>query len=348
MNLTVVEIGALAGLAAAVALAPEARTASSWACVPTRAHHQNEAQNPNYKPGAPVRSSVGKGHVLVGVVRSAADCRPIARARLELFEAGPRGYSNGATSWAGRATVFTRRDGSYRFESPFPTRYYGRPHIHMRVSARGFIPLSVTYFPKIGEKRGRFDLVLVPGPSRHVEVTRACSAGATKTPSDGGPPAIPARAFFNPHSPQRSNLRGPTITGVALTLRGHVYDQECQPVARALLDFFQADSHGNYDRMEVRLHGHQFTDARGGYVLRTIVPSRYRGRTPHIHVKVQAPHGPILETQLYFPAGLRAYGMNVGALNAHDRFFKPATTVRLGARHGNHYAASFDFVIATG
>jgi hypothetical protein len=38
--------------------------------------------------------------------------------------------------------------------------------------------------------------------------------------------------------------------------------------------------------------------------------------------------------------------MHVGALNAHDRRFQPALTVRLGPRRGNHYAASFDFVIA--
>jgi protocatechuate 3,4-dioxygenase beta subunit len=43
---------------------------------------------------------------------------------------------------------------------------------------------------------------------------------------------------------------------------------------------------------------------------------------------------------------LRAYSMNVGALNARARRFNPATTVRVGTRHGNQYAARFDFVIA--
>lgn len=236
----------------------------------------------------------------------------------------------------------------YRFEGPYPTRYVGRPHIHVHVTARGFVPLFVTYLPRAGEKRGRFDLVLVPLASRHLEVRDTCSVGDAKTPSDGGPPPpIPARAYFNPHSPERKNLRGPNITGVALTLRGHVYDEQCHPVARALLDFFQADSRGQYDLQEVRLHGHQYTDASGRYVLRTIVPNRYRGRTPHIHVKVQAIRGPILETQLFFPGRLRAYGLNMAALNARDRYFEPATTVHLGAPRNNNYPASFDFVIAT-
>ncbi len=39
----------------------------------------------------------------------------------------------------------------------------------------------------------------------------------------------------------------------------------------------------------------------GRYTLETIVPGEYPGRTQHIHVKVQAPNGPILTTQIYFP-----------------------------------------------
>jgi protocatechuate 3,4-dioxygenase beta subunit len=136
------------------------------------------------------------------------------------------------------------------------------------------------------------------------------------------------------------------MPGVLLTLSGHVYDENCKPVARALLDFFQADSHGKYDRKEIRLHGHQYTGTHGGYLLRTIVPNHYLRRPPHIHVRVQAPYGPVLETQLFFPGKLRAYDMRVAALNAHDRAFRPELTVRLGPRRGNRYAATFDFVIA--
>ncbi len=43
------------------------------------------------------------------------------------------------------------------------------------------------------------------------------------------------------------------------------------------------------------------TDADGRYRFETIVPGVYPGRTRHYHVKVQAPNGPILTTQLYFP-----------------------------------------------
>jgi protocatechuate 3,4-dioxygenase beta subunit len=80
-----------------------------------------------------------------------------------------------------------------------------------------------------------------------------------------------------------------------------VVDTQCRPVRGALLDFWQADAAGQYDNEGYRLRGHQFADGRGRFALRTVVPGLYPGRTRHIHVKVQRPHGKILTTQLYFP-----------------------------------------------
>jgi len=174
--------------------------------------------------------------------------------------------------------------------------------------------------------------------------TSACSG--KKTPySRGDKPTYSTGPYFAPGSPRRRNLREPGMPGILLTLRGHVYDVNCRPVPHALLDFFQADSRGRYDRREIRLHGHQFTDGRGRYVLRTIVPNHYLHRPPHIHVRVQAANGPILTTELFFPAALRAYGMNVRALNRHARSYRRELTVRLSPRRGNSYQATFDFVI---
>ena len=59
---------------------------------------------------------------------------------------------------------------------------------------------------------------------------------------------------------------------------------------------------------------HQLTDSRGRYVLDTVVPGLYPGRTRHIHVKAQAPGGPILTTQLYFPGEPR---------NRRDYLYRP-------------------------
>jgi protocatechuate 3,4-dioxygenase beta subunit len=89
--------------------------------------------------------------------------------------------------------------------------------------------------------------------------------------------------------------------GTRLVLSGRVLSTTCQPVERALLDFWQADDRGQYDNAGFRLRGHLFTDASGAYRLETIVPGLYPGRTRHIHLKVQAPNRPALTTQLYFP-----------------------------------------------
>jgi protocatechuate 3,4-dioxygenase beta subunit len=107
--------------------------------------------------------------------------------------------------------------------------------------------------------------------------------------------------YYTPNTPRRSNLVTAGVRGTALLLTGDVVDTQCRPVRGALLDFWQADAAGQYDNEGYRLRGHQFADGRGRFALRTVVPGLYPGRTRHIHVKVQRPHGKILTTQLYFP-----------------------------------------------
>jgi protocatechuate 3,4-dioxygenase beta subunit len=107
--------------------------------------------------------------------------------------------------------------------------------------------------------------------------------------------------FFTPSSPERVSLIESGISGTKLVLEGVVVSTSCQPVAGAMVDFWQCDDAGNYDNQGYRLRGHQFTKSDGTYRLETIVPGLYTGRTRHIHVKVQAPNRPVLTTQLYFP-----------------------------------------------
>lgn len=125
--------------------------------------------------------------------------------------------------------------------------------------------------------------------------TPSCGADSVPTiPQTEGP-------YFSPNSPLRQSLVQPGIKGREIEVNGFVLTRGCKPVQKALVDFWQADSEGAYDNRGFRLRGHQFTDGRGLYSLRTIYPGRYPGRTPHLHVKVQAPGGRVLTTQLYFP-----------------------------------------------
>jgi protocatechuate 3,4-dioxygenase beta subunit len=114
-------------------------------------------------------------------------------------------------------------------------------------------------------------------------------------------PAQTEGPYFTPNSPERASLLEPGINGTTMLLTGYVLTTDCQPVARALVDFWHADDAGVYDNVGYKLRGHQFTDDQGHYSLETIVPGLYPGRTRHFHVKVQAADQPVLTTQLYFP-----------------------------------------------
>ena len=140
--------------------------------------------------------------------------------------------------------------------------------------------------------------------------------------------------FYTPNTPQRASLLETGMKGVPISVAGIVLNTRCQPIPGALLDFWQADADGRYDNEGFTLRGHQFADARGQYRLETVMPGQYPGRTRHIHVKVQAPHGRVLTTQLYFPNEPE---------NERDGIFDARLVV--GMPSSATPAARFDFVL---
>jgi protocatechuate 3,4-dioxygenase beta subunit len=143
--------------------------------------------------------------------------------------------------------------------------------------------------------------------------------------------------FYTPDTPQRQSLLEPGMAGTKLVVSGYVYDTACQPIPGALLDFWQADDAGVYDNTGYRLRGHQFADDEGRFVLETIVPGLYTGRTRHIHVKAQASNQPVLTTQLYFPDE---------PANASDGIFDPALVMDVEDAAGGE-VGFFTFVLST-
>jgi protocatechuate 3,4-dioxygenase beta subunit len=107
--------------------------------------------------------------------------------------------------------------------------------------------------------------------------------------------------YYKANPPQRASLIEPGIPGDRFVVTGYVMTIGCTPVPNARVDFWQADGNGNYDNSGYRLRGYQLTDASGLYRLETVYPGLYPGRTRHIHAKVNAPNGPLLTTQIYFP-----------------------------------------------
>ena len=137
-------------LAASAAAAPAANR-----CSPT----PTDGFGPFGRGLPPIRAKIGTGHVLTGVVISAATCKPLAGAQVQFWQSNAKGQYTLPLS----ATVITDRAGRFRFEGPYPASYEGRPpHIHVRVVARGHLVLLARYEPLPGAHRGSLRFVLEP------------------------------------------------------------------------------------------------------------------------------------------------------------------------------------------
>jgi len=97
--------------------------------------------------------------------------------------------------------------------------------------------------------------------------------------------------------------------GEVFTLRGTLAGSDGRPLAGHRIEIWQCDLNGNYmhprDSRSADFDpafqgfGHDMTDANGSYVFRTIKPTVYPGRTPHIHVKVFDGERELLTSQFY-------------------------------------------------
>ncbi len=97
--------------------------------------------------------------------------------------------------------------------------------------------------------------------------------------------------------------------GDVIILKGHVTDRNGHPLQGARVEIWQCDVNGIYmhpgDRRSTphdpafQGFGHDITDSGGRYRFRTIKPTKYPGRTPHIHVKVLKDGSELLTTQFY-------------------------------------------------
>jgi protocatechuate 3,4-dioxygenase beta subunit len=92
-------------------------------------------------------------------------------------------------------------------------------------------------------------------------------------------------------------------------LTGRVLDANGHPIRNAVVEIWQTDSQGVYihtdDSSRKKRDGHFqgfgrfLTGSKGEYYFRTIKPTQYPGRTPHIHVKVKKGAEELLTTQFY-------------------------------------------------
>jgi protocatechuate 3,4-dioxygenase beta subunit len=158
----------------------------------------------------------------------------------------------------------------------------------------------------------------------------SCSPPAQPTPG------LTEGPYYKDGSPRRPSLYDEGMRGQLLVLTGYVLTTDCQPVANAWLDFWQANANGMYDNAGYILRGHQYTDENGYYELTTVVPGIYSGRTEHIHFKVQAPGGEVITSQLFFPNSDN---------NQQDGIFDPALLVLVTSDEAGMMQASFNIIV---
>lgn len=116
---------------------------------------------------------------------------------------------------------------------------------------------------------------------------------------------------------RRADLVGAGVSGEKITISGRVIDGEGKPVPDAMLEIWQANSHGKYAHPEdtqnktlepgFQGYGRMGVDEHGGFLFTTVKPGAVPGpdgktQAPHIAVSVFA-RGLLLRlvTRIYFP-----------------------------------------------
>jgi protocatechuate 3,4-dioxygenase beta subunit len=106
-----------------------------------------------------------------------------------------------------------------------------------------------------------------------------------------------------------NGLNRRTITegkrGLPLVIRFTVLNAKtCRPIANADVEIWHCDALGNYSAVNGAtsrfLRGHQRSNAAGKAEFLTIFPGWYRGRTPHIHMKVSVGGNAVHTGQIFF------------------------------------------------
>ena len=112
--------------------------------------------------------------------------------------------------------------------------------------------------------------------------------------------------FHRPNAPFRTMIASSREPGDRLLVEGRVVGSDCQPVAGAIVDVWQADRDGNYDQTstDYRLRGRMRTDTDGRFAFESIRPGHYplgnSMRPAHLHVIVEGAAFPQVTTQIYF------------------------------------------------
>jgi protocatechuate 3,4-dioxygenase beta subunit len=130
----------------------------------------------------------------------------------------------------------------------------------------------------------------------------------------------------------------------------------CTPIYGADVEIWHADATGTYsgysgtaapsglgghatpDNNKRFLRGHQRSDTHGRVLFDTIYPGWYRGRTPHIHLKVHIGGSVVHTGQLFFPDAISDAVYRHGAYKVHGEPDTPNSSDAIYAQAGGSRA----------
>jgi protocatechuate 3,4-dioxygenase beta subunit len=139
--------------------------------------------------------------------------------------------------------------------------------------------------------------------------------------------------YFDPRLVRPDVTEGKRGLPLELTIR-IVTAGECSPIPNARADLWQADALGMYSgydnqtgvglppvstKGETYLRGTQFTNDDGAVTFRTIYPSWYTGRTPHLHFKVYLGDRDVVTNQIIFPEEINDHVFAQPPYNEHGK-----------------------------
>ena len=137
------------------AIRPTPGAANVPACANPAGLTPAQTEGPYYTPNSPERASLiepgmgGTKLIVTGYVLT-TDCKPIATALLDFWQADDKGVYDNA-GYRLRGHLFTDETGRYTLETILPGEYPGRTeHIHVKVqSPNGPILTTQLYFPGV-------------------------------------------------------------------------------------------------------------------------------------------------------------------------------------------------------
>lgn len=161
-------------------------------------------------------------------------------------------------------------------------------------------------------------VLAAPASAVLAETARAAQATPAAADQPPGqcrllPQAVEGPFYFDPKLVRSNIAEG--RPGIPLHLELRIIESgTCVPIPNARVDVWHADAEGLYsgysgqglghDRStdgESFLRGTQMTDRDGHVTFTSVYPGWYRGRTPHIHVKVFIDEKRLATAQVYFP-----------------------------------------------